>query len=108
MAFADSASYHLGVCQFVDNDLFSNIEVSILFIIIIVYGNNFQSLIVQLTPKECLLVANDNSAEGRRLYQCLSRSNVLITERKRGEKRPFHNKTTLWQPGYNLLHATSV
>lgn len=42
-------------------------------------------ILVQLNPKECLLVANDSSGEASKLRHALHRSNVLVTERKRCE-----------------------
>ena len=42
-------------------------------------------ILVQLNPKECLLVANDNSADASKLRHTLSRSNILVTERKRSK-----------------------
>ena len=42
-------------------------------------------MLVQLNPKECLVVANDNSGEAMKLHRALKRSGVLVTERKRGE-----------------------
>lgn len=44
-------------------------------------------MLVQLNPKECLVVANDNSGEAIKLQHALKRSGVLVTERKRGERR---------------------
>ena len=44
-------------------------------------------ILVQLNPKECLMVANDNSGEAIKLHRALKRSGVLVTERKRGEKK---------------------
>jgi hypothetical protein len=42
-----------------------------------------QALIVQLRPKECLVVAHDSSSDSRKLQQTLERSGVLVSERKR-------------------------
>lgn len=44
----------------------------------------FQSLIVQLGPKECIVVATDTSSEGTILRKILHRSKILITERNKG------------------------
>ncbi len=40
---------------------------------------------VQLRPKECLLIAHDSNSDARKLQQILQRSGVLISERKRSE-----------------------
>jgi len=45
-----------------------------------------KALIVQLTPKECLLPSGDNSTEFSRLKEVLERSGLLVTERKRGKQ----------------------
>ena len=42
-----------------------------------------QALIVQLRPKECLVVANDSNSDARKLVQVIERSGVLVSERKR-------------------------
>ncbi|KAK3741792.1 hypothetical protein QZH41_001548 [Actinostola sp. cb2023] len=72
-AYADSAARKLGVSQFADDDQFSNLE----------------ALLVQLGPKECLLVQHDTNADASKMHEVIRRSNVLITERKKGE---FSNK----------------
>lgn len=40
---------------------------------------------VQLGPKECLLPQHDTSADAAKVQEVLQRSNILITERKKGE-----------------------
>ncbi|KAK2146372.1 hypothetical protein LSH36_613g01007 [Paralvinella palmiformis] len=69
VGYADATLRKLGVCEFVDNEQFSNLE----------------ALIVQLSPKECLLPSGDNLTEFSRLKEVLERSGLLVTERKRGE-----------------------
>ena len=39
---------------------------------------------MQLRPKECLLVSHDLNADAKKLVQVLQRSGVMVTERKRG------------------------
>ncbi|PFX16821.1 DNA mismatch repair protein Msh2 [Stylophora pistillata] len=67
-SYADAAARKLGVCEFVDNDQFSNLE---------------------LGPKECLLPQNDTSADAAKVLEVIQRSNILITDRKKSE---FSNK----------------
>ena len=45
----------------------------------------FQALLVQLGPKECLLPQHDTSADAAKVQDVIQRSNILITERKKGE-----------------------
>ena len=44
-----------------------------------------KALLVQIGPKECLFPGPDSSADGAKIRQVLERSNVLVTERKRGK-----------------------
>jgi DNA mismatch repair protein MSH2 len=69
VASVDSLRREIGICEFVDNDKFSNLE----------------TLLVQLSPKECVMAANDSTPDGIRLFQVVSRSGVVVTERKKGE-----------------------
>ena len=44
-----------------------------------------QSLLVQLSPKECVVTAGgSNNADAAKLHQVISRAGVLLTERKKG------------------------
>lgn len=68
-AFADAALQIFNVCEFSDNDQFSNVE----------------TLLMQVGPKECLIQRQDLSAEGSKLKIVLERSNVLVTEAKKAD-----------------------
>ena len=43
-----------------------------------------QALIVQLSPKEAVVLAGETTPDGAKLKEVLGRSGLLITERKRG------------------------
>ena len=45
-----------------------------------------QACLVQLGPKECLLMTPDPHTDAARLRQVLARSHLLVTDRKRGER----------------------
>lgn len=45
----------------------------------------FQALLVQLGPKECLLQQHDTSADAAKIQEVIQRSNILISERKKGK-----------------------
>lgn len=59
----------MGVCEFPDSETFSNLE----------------SLLVQLSPKECLLPQGDNSTETAKLREVVQRGGVLVSDRKKAE-----------------------
>jgi len=40
---------------------------------------------MQLRPKECLVVSHDPNTDAKKLVQVLQRSSVMVTERKRGQ-----------------------
>ncbi|XP_048577460.1 DNA mismatch repair protein Msh2 isoform X2 [Nematostella vectensis] len=105
VAYADVASRKLGVCEFADNDQFSNLE----------------ALIVQLGPKECLMASTDSSGDAAKTHEVVKRSNILVTERKKVE---FSNKDIVQDlnrllkltaggnsatlPEMDMIHATAA
>ncbi|KAL4078153.1 muts domain V-domain-containing protein [Scleroderma yunnanense] len=78
IAYADTSIRELGVAEFTDNDLFSNIE----------------SLIIQLSVKEAIIPTGtvsgktDRDIELNKLKAVLERCNVVISERKPSEFTP--------------------
>ena len=48
-------------------------------------NNSFQALLVQLGPKECLLPQHDSTADAAKVREVIQRSNILISERKKGK-----------------------
>ncbi|KAF3911672.1 hypothetical protein AA313_de0202885 [Arthrobotrys entomopaga] len=68
VAFADASVRELGVSEFVDNDLYSN----------------FESLLIQLGVKECIVQANESKkdVENTKLRSVIDRCGVIITDKK--------------------------
>ncbi|KDR09158.1 hypothetical protein L798_01274, partial [Zootermopsis nevadensis] len=72
IGFADAVERRLSVCEFPDDQHFSNLE----------------ALVVQLTPKEVLLPkAPESALDMATVKRVMERGNVLVTQRKRTE---FH------------------
>ncbi|XP_033740541.1 DNA mismatch repair protein Msh2-like [Pecten maximus] len=69
VGYADATLRKFMVSEFVDNDQFSNLE----------------ALIVQLGPKECLIMSGEIGADAGKLKQVLDRSGLLVTERKKSD-----------------------
>ncbi|KAM3859661.1 DNA mismatch repair protein Msh2 [Diretmus argenteus] len=66
VGYVDATQRTMGVCEFPDNETFSNLE----------------SLLVQISPKECLLAQGDDNTKLREVVQ---RGGVLVSDRKRAE-----------------------
>ncbi|KAJ1952692.1 MSH2 protein, partial [Linderina pennispora] len=71
VAFVDPAQRSIGVCEFVDNDVYSNLE----------------SLVIQLNVKECLIeqLGAAQSLESRKLVSVLDRCGVVITSMQKSK-----------------------
>ncbi|XP_046847802.1 DNA mismatch repair protein Msh2-like isoform X2 [Xenia sp. Carnegie-2017] len=68
-ACIDVSERSISVCEIADDDQFSNVE----------------ALLVQMGPKECIIQANDKSADAVKLEEVIKRSGILITKRKKGD-----------------------
>ncbi|KAK9465408.1 muts domain V-domain-containing protein [Lipomyces arxii] len=66
VCFADASMRELGVAEFVDNDLFSN----------------FESLVIQLGAKECLIQQDEKDYDLKKLRSIADRCGIVMTERK--------------------------
>ncbi|KAG0000086.1 MutS-like protein [Entomortierella chlamydospora] len=71
VCFADATVRELGISEFIDNDLYSN----------------FESLVIQLGVKECLIQADEGQKdyELTKLRTILQHCDIVITERKKSE-----------------------
>lgn len=100
VAFADTSRQDMGVSEFVDNDLFSNTEVSSRQrrasqrfrasewgVLTCIISLATQALLIQLGVKEVLLPADEKNADYdlRKIRTLVERCNIVITDRKRSE-----------------------
>ncbi|KAF9134450.1 MutS-like protein, partial [Mortierella sp. 14UC] len=71
VCFADATVRELGISEFIDNDLYSN----------------FESLVIQLGIKECLIQADEGHKdyELSKIRSILTHCEIVITERKKSE-----------------------
>ncbi|KAG0289078.1 MutS-like protein [Linnemannia gamsii] len=71
VCFADATVRELGISEFIDNDLYSN----------------FESLVIQLGIKECLVQADEGHKdyELSKIRSILTHCDIVITERKKSE-----------------------
>ncbi|KAK0143789.1 DNA mismatch repair protein Msh2 [Merluccius polli] len=69
VGYVDAAQRTMGVCEFPDGETFSNLE----------------SLLVQISPKECLLAQGDGNSDGAKLKEVVQRGGVLVSDRKKAE-----------------------
>ncbi|KAI9017981.1 putative DNA mismatch repair protein MSH2 [Phycomyces nitens] len=71
VAFADVSTKEIGVSEFLDDNLYSN----------------FESFIIQLGVKECIVPEDEGGKDGelQRLKNILQRCNISITEKKKAD-----------------------
>lgn len=70
-------------------------------------NNSFQALLVQLGPKECLLPQHDSTADAAKVQEVIQRSNILISERKKGKSSNIARVTYQIPVLGKILHKVS-
>lgn len=66
VGYVDAAQRTMGVCEFPDNEIFSNLE----------------SLLVQISPKECLLAQGEANTDGNKLREVCGGNGYDITAKQ--------------------------
>jgi DNA mismatch repair protein MSH2 len=70
VAYTNASSYRtLGIAEFIDNDIFTNLE----------------SLLIQLSVKECILQDDAQSNEIQTIKAMLNRCDIIVTETKKSD-----------------------
>lgn len=95
VAFADTSVREIGVAEFVDSDMFSNVEVRSPYHLCspsqCLIATIVQSLVIQLSVKEAVIPAGskngntDRDLELSKLKAVFERCGVVITERKQSD-----------------------
>ncbi|EED80646.1 predicted protein [Postia placenta Mad-698-R] len=85
IAFADTNTREIGVADFVDNDLFSNVEVCLSLCESISTGKNDLSVKEALIPTGTTTGTTERDIELKKVKELLERCGVVITERKPSE-----------------------
>jgi DNA mismatch repair protein MSH2 len=78
VAFADASVREIGVSEFIDNDVYSNFEVSPGGVVLM------QSLIIQLGVKECVMPSNEKRKDHdlTALYGVVDRCGIVVSEKR--------------------------
>lgn len=94
VAFADTSVRQIGIAEFADSELFSNVEVSRNFwkiLPVLPANRTSKSLVIQLSVKEVVVPGTskagntDRDLELNKLKAVFERCNVVITEKRPSE-----------------------
>ncbi|OLY77814.1 DNA mismatch repair protein msh-2 [Smittium mucronatum] len=98
-SFFESSSKEFGICQFIDNDMYSNLEVYSLFFSF----PKLLSLTIQYQVKECLILSDETGKdlELSKMANMLERCNILVTPCK----KKLFNTSNLEQDLNRLLEG---